>query len=235
MRIRTIKPDFWTDEIIGELSITSRLLFIALWNVADDQGNLMCSLKQLKIQTFPYDDIDITFYLHELIKHQLIIPYVVDNKSFFHIKNFLKHQKINRPSPAIYPIFSEYSVNNHILFNDNSLGKEGSKGKERKGKERKEEEEEEEEITFDFVNKIFDSQNMHGAKEFYEKMKLLNWKASDGNSIKNLTSYILQSIDKLKKHENIKPTHEQFASKSITTSEKQLTGAELRKLKKQST
>ena len=89
MRIRTIKPDFWTDEIIGELSITSRLLFIALWNVADDQGNLMCSLKQLKIQTFPYDDIDITFYLHELIKHQLIIPYVVDNKSFFHIKSIL--------------------------------------------------------------------------------------------------------------------------------------------------
>ena len=39
-RIRTIKPEFWTDEKVGECSIPARLLFIATWNIADDRGNL---------------------------------------------------------------------------------------------------------------------------------------------------------------------------------------------------
>ena len=30
-RIRTIKPEFWTDEKIIELSLPARLLFIGLW------------------------------------------------------------------------------------------------------------------------------------------------------------------------------------------------------------
>ena len=38
MRIRTIKPDFWTDAKVSKLTYLARLLFIGLWNVADDEG-----------------------------------------------------------------------------------------------------------------------------------------------------------------------------------------------------
>jgi hypothetical protein len=85
MRIRTIKPEFWTDELISELSIESRLLFIALWNVSDDEGNFCYLPKQLKIQTLPYDNIDINVYLYELSVKNLIIPYKSGNKIFFNI------------------------------------------------------------------------------------------------------------------------------------------------------
>ena len=37
-RIRTVKPDIWTDEKFVELSPLARLLFIGLWNFADDEG-----------------------------------------------------------------------------------------------------------------------------------------------------------------------------------------------------
>ena len=140
MRIRTIKPEYWSDEKIGELTIPARLLFIALLNQADDQGNLLCSIKQIKIHSFPYDPYtseDIIGFLQECINVQLIVPYVVNQRSYIHIFNFLKHQKINRPSPPQHPKFTEYSLNNHVLFSDDSLGKEGrNEGKERKGKER---------------------------------------------------------------------------------------------------
>jgi hypothetical protein len=39
-RIRTIKPEFWEDEGNGRLSALARLLFIATFNMADDEGRL---------------------------------------------------------------------------------------------------------------------------------------------------------------------------------------------------
>ncbi|STV36571.1 primosomal protein I [Klebsiella pneumoniae] len=37
-RIRTVKPEFWTDEKVVECSIPARLLFIGLFNFANDNG-----------------------------------------------------------------------------------------------------------------------------------------------------------------------------------------------------
>ena len=37
-RIRTIKPEFWIDDVIVELPFETRLLFIGIWNFADDAG-----------------------------------------------------------------------------------------------------------------------------------------------------------------------------------------------------
>ena len=37
-RIRTIKPEFWTDEKVVTLPFEARLLFIGMWNFCDDEG-----------------------------------------------------------------------------------------------------------------------------------------------------------------------------------------------------
>ena len=42
-RIRTIKPEFWSDEKVGGLPLACRLLFIGLWNFADDYGVIASS------------------------------------------------------------------------------------------------------------------------------------------------------------------------------------------------
>jgi len=54
-RIRTIKPQFWTDEKIGNLPMGARLLFIGLWNLADDEGIVLWNAAYIKGQLFPYD------------------------------------------------------------------------------------------------------------------------------------------------------------------------------------
>lgn len=109
-RIRTVKPEFWSDERIGEVSPTARLLFIASWNFADDEGGLDRSSKQLKAQAFPYDAIDCEPLVQELIRAGLLIEYSVESsgvagrKKYLHISGFQKHQKIeNKSRPRIPP------------------------------------------------------------------------------------------------------------------------------------
>lgn len=106
-RIRSIKPDFWTDEKIVELDIAARLFFVGSWNFADDNGNLQRSAKKLKMQIFPADAIDCEPIIHALIAHGLLIEYSVNGEKYLHIKGFRKHQVINRPSKTGLPTLSD--------------------------------------------------------------------------------------------------------------------------------
>lgn len=103
-RIRTVKPEFWTDEKVVECSIPARLLFIGLFNYANDMGCLERSPKRIKMQVFPADTIDCEPLIDELIAHGLLSEYSVNGSCFLHIKGFLKHQKINRPSATKIPL-----------------------------------------------------------------------------------------------------------------------------------
>lgn len=106
-RIRTIKPEYWTDERVGECSIPARLLFIAAWNFADDHGGLDRSPKQLKAQAFPYDAIDCEPLVQELLSQRLLIEYEVSGKKYLHIRGFRKHQKNEKPAAPRFPVYRD--------------------------------------------------------------------------------------------------------------------------------
>jgi hypothetical protein len=114
-RIRTVKPEFWTDETLAECSMSARLLFIASLNFADDNGNLERSARQLKAQAFPYDSIDCEPLVRELIAAGLVVEYKVGERMYLHIKGFLTHQKIDRPSKCRIPVRDESTTNSRIL------------------------------------------------------------------------------------------------------------------------
>lgn len=121
-RIRTIKPDFWTDEKLTDCSLSARLLFIGTWNFADDSGNLDRSHKQIKARVFPLDNVECETLLLELIAQGLLIEYAVEDKLYLHIKGFEKHQLINRPSKPTCPSYED-SLSAHA-------GRKGRKGRE---------------------------------------------------------------------------------------------------------
>lgn len=102
-RIRSIKPDFWTDEKIVELSAFARLLFIGLWNFADDDGRMVYSPKKIKMQVFPSDSLDISELFGEIRRESLIDIYVVDGVEYLQVIGFSKHQKIDKRSPSKLP------------------------------------------------------------------------------------------------------------------------------------
>lgn len=147
-RIRTVKPEFWTDEKVVECSILARLLFIGLFNFANDMGCLERSPKRLKMQIFPADALDCEPLIQELITHGLLIEYSVNDVCYLQIKGFLKHQKINRPSASKIPLPPELTedkageeekrVTNQGGLNEDSVNHQGGltdgKGREGKGK-----------------------------------------------------------------------------------------------------
>ena len=77
MRARGIKPSFFTDEALVELPFEARLLFMGLWCVADREGRLQDRPKQLRIQLFPCDSVDVDGLLDRLQGENLILRYQV--------------------------------------------------------------------------------------------------------------------------------------------------------------
>jgi len=99
-RIRTIKPEFWTSEKVVECSPTARLMFVGLWNFADDGGVLPDSWKRIKMQVFPGDSFsqgDIESMVDELLSNGLLNRFYVEDQAFLLIKGW-NHQKIDKPS-----------------------------------------------------------------------------------------------------------------------------------------
>lgn len=132
-RIRSIKPEFWTDETLGECSPTSRLLFIATWNVADDYGNLERSAKQIKAQAFPYDNIECEPLLQELLSRSRLTEYEADGKKYLHINGFEKHQKIEKKSKPRHPLYDESRRAPRVVGEDKQTSNGSSLGEGREG------------------------------------------------------------------------------------------------------
>lgn len=104
-RIRSIKPEFWTSEQVMECSLNARLLFVGMWNFADDLGRLPLSPKTIKAQIFPSDDLSseaILGMIQELSSNSLLLVYTVEGKDYLQITGW-QHQRIDKPQPGKYP------------------------------------------------------------------------------------------------------------------------------------
>lgn len=97
-RIRSIKPDFWTDEKIVELDFADRLLFIGLWNFCDDHGYFNYRPKRIKMQVFPGDDYDVVKGLRTLFDSSLIALYGTFEGVVGHVRGWDKHQRVSNPT-----------------------------------------------------------------------------------------------------------------------------------------
>lgn len=107
-RIRSVKPEFWEDETVGGLSFPARLLFLATWNMGDDEGILRWSASLLKSKAFPYDSLtipDMEKLMSELVASGLVHVYTAAraDQPLALIVNLHRHQRINRPSPTSFP------------------------------------------------------------------------------------------------------------------------------------
>lgn len=98
-RIRYLKPDFFKDEDLAVHPYWIRLLFAGLWNIADKEGRLEDRPKRIKVDLFPYDNVDINNGLEELAKlkngskRPFIQRYEIDGERYIQIVNWNKHQK----------------------------------------------------------------------------------------------------------------------------------------------
>jgi hypothetical protein len=130
-RIRSIKPEFPQSESMGRVSRDARLLFVMLWPICDDHGRTRAASRMLASLLFPYDaDAPALMdgWLAELEREGCIRRYVVDGSTYLEVCNWLKHQKIDKPSKPQFPEFSGTLASPREDSRTFVVGKEG-KGK----------------------------------------------------------------------------------------------------------
>jgi len=107
MRIRTIKPEFWTSFTLSSLPPVARLAFIGLWNYADDEGRAVNDERLVKAALFPLDD-DMTVrkvraLLDQLCAAGVITIYEVGGRSYLVVNGWNEHQVISHSRPSVLP------------------------------------------------------------------------------------------------------------------------------------
>jgi hypothetical protein len=124
-RIRTIKPEYWTDGDILRLSRDARLFYIGLWNFADDNGVMEYDPTSIKARIFPNDRISVDKLLKELIDIGKAIIYEVEKKRYIYIKNLANHQVIDRPRKSHLPMPEGNQLKSLEIIAGRKEGREG--------------------------------------------------------------------------------------------------------------
>lgn len=124
-RIRTIKPEIWQDEKIGDLSHGARLLFVGLITMADDEGRLRELPSAILGHVFPYDTVTsakLARWLAEITASGMVTRYEVGDKRYIAFSHWSKHQKIDRPNSSELPApFDDLSTIDRRSFDDASI------------------------------------------------------------------------------------------------------------------
>lgn len=108
-RKRQIDPSFWKDSRLGRLPREVRLLYIALWNIADDAGILEDNPAEVKAQAFPYDQDVTTETVKEWLgllakgRQPRVFRYSNASSRYLLVAKFHKHQKVDHPARPLHP------------------------------------------------------------------------------------------------------------------------------------
>jgi hypothetical protein len=96
MRIRTIKPEFWSSEGVASLPLPARLTFIGLWQLADDHGCGKANPKLIKAALWPLDQNitaeQVAGWMDELEEAGLIRRYTEGGRDYYTVSSWEKHQ-----------------------------------------------------------------------------------------------------------------------------------------------
>lgn len=106
MRIRSIKPEWLDDEGLHEAGLVARLMSICLITLADDYGNGRAHEGQLAGRLFWNEDDGLAKVregLASLTRIGFLRLYEVRGQSYFHVVNWSKHQRVDKPGKPRVP------------------------------------------------------------------------------------------------------------------------------------
>lgn len=142
MRIRSIRPEFWTSEDIAEMDWNTRLVYIGLWSYVDDNGVGRDVEALIVAALFPLDgdfletSRRVTGALQHLSSRGQITRYSVEGKSYLHVSKWSTHQRIEKASKGRYPLptsdnaeIAEPSPTTPVALPEISTPGEGEKGR----------------------------------------------------------------------------------------------------------
>lgn len=102
-RIRTIKPDFWDSKDTASASLRVRLLYIAMWNWADDYGIGDGNPGRIITFAFPNDDIPASEYprlLSDVSRAFGVVFFDYRGRPYYAIPAWESHQRTEKKARA---------------------------------------------------------------------------------------------------------------------------------------
>ena len=135
MRIRYIKPSFFLNENLAELSFEFRLIYTGVWCCADREGRVENRPRRLKAEIMPYDNVDMEKAINVLCSGGFLTKYENTEKEYLQVEKWEIHQRIHHTEKD--SIIPSYNDNNSIILlgKGNLKGKGKGKGKAGKGKQ----------------------------------------------------------------------------------------------------
>ena len=115
MRNRMIKKEFWHSHRILSISPYERLMFIAMFNVADDDLTM-------KSVCYACDENITISMVEDYIKNLLGVGLIELNneRTLIRITNWKNHQRIDKPTPSRHKfkkaILEEYGNDTRVIF-----------------------------------------------------------------------------------------------------------------------
>lgn len=108
-RMRSLKPEYWLDRKLARLlSRDERMLYVGLWNQADEWGRANGDPRVVKGQVFPFDDeltdAVIGTMLKSLEAAGVVQQYEHEGDPFLFLPNLAKHQRLEpHKVPSRFP------------------------------------------------------------------------------------------------------------------------------------
>jgi hypothetical protein len=105
-RIRSIKPEILEDEVVASLPHLEWRMFVSLFVLADDYGNLRgraAMVRGAALWARDESDSQVQDALDSLVAKGLLAPYEVRNQQYLHICGWGKHQRVDKPGKPIVP------------------------------------------------------------------------------------------------------------------------------------
>ena len=132
MRIRTVKPEFWSHPVMSRQDDHVKLLALGLLNLADDEGYFYADARMVRNALRPLDDDSVRTHGALIILEEIGFIEVREHRThgaIGKITSFRRHQVVNRPTKSVLAqVFTGCSVSDHGGLTDDSVP-------ERKGKE----------------------------------------------------------------------------------------------------
>jgi hypothetical protein len=104
-RIRTIKPEWRTDQKLGRAGLAARVLSVSLITAADDEGRGEWREHVMAADVFGYEPDPVACLREALAKLHgwYAIVYEARGETYFQLLTWTKHQRVDRPTKSRLP------------------------------------------------------------------------------------------------------------------------------------
>src|SRR5437899_2280217 len=122
LRSRNIKPGFFRNEVLANLPMAIRLLFVGLWCAADREGRLEYRAKRLRAEIFPYSpEVDVEAGILDLARLGFLYIYTVEGHDcqIVQIINFKRHQTPHHTEKqSVLPACPDFTVSSPLTHGE---------------------------------------------------------------------------------------------------------------------